>query len=483
MKIQKDEDNPHGYPHPSLIQFIDKRQREGASFVLTVVKHWLIINLIKHSIMKKLSLAFFLILLIPSLAFSGTGPTGWASVNANGQNGTTGGAGGETVTVNNMTDLITYAGSTASYIIQIEGPIKITPKGRHINVRSNKTIIGITTDAGLVEGGFTVGSNQKNIIFRNLTISDTYLEGDWDGKDQDWDGIQIKGTCHHIWIDRCTFLRQGDGAVDITNGASYITISYTIFGQNNKASLIGSSDTDSHTDKYKVTIHHSWFNETTQRHPRVRFGQVHLFNNYYYNMGGYGREMNYANSNGYGIGVGVSAQIVSEKNYFERVVYPSQMYDSHDKPGYISDNGSFFVSSGQMITRPDGINWNPADHYDYTLDDAETVKEKVMAQAGAGHDLSTFQENIYADIRKPGLKVFPNPVTDKANLVLEVPEPGIVFVTLKDITGRVVREISREHYFQGQHSLSFNRNGIRSGIYLISVESNNRSVTRKIVIN
>jgi pectate lyase len=433
--------------------------------------------------MKKFTLAIFLMFLFPALIMAGQGPIGWASVNANGQNGTTGGAGGAVITVNNMNDLILNCNKTEPLIIQIEGPILITPKGRHVAVRSNKTIIGITPDAGLVEGGFSIGSNQKNIIFRNLTISDTYLAGDWDGKDQDWDGIQIKGTCSHIWIDRCTFLRQGDGAVDITNGASYITISYSKFGENNKASLIGSSDTDSHTDKYKVTIHHTWFNETTQRNPRVRFGQVHLFNNYYYNMGGYGREMGYAISNGYAIGIGVSAQIYSEHNYFEQVVHPSQRYDNAEKPGFLIDIGSHFVSSGNMIIRSDGINWNPADHYQYTLDDAELVKEIVMAQAGAGHDLTTIQHNIFAADKSLNLKIFPNPVTNNANLVFEVAETGVASIILKDITGRKVREIARDHYFQGQHSVVFNREGIRSGIYLITIESNNKAITRKIIIN
>lgn len=431
-----------------------------------------------NTTMKNLVFAF---LLLFSFAAFASGPIGWASVDANGQNGTTGGAGGEVVTVNNMTDLFLQCQRTEPVIIQIEGPIQITPKGRHIAVRSNKTIIGITDDAGLVEGGFSVGNGQKNIIFKNLTISDTFVEGDWDGKEQDWDGIQIKGTCHHIWIDHCTFLRQGDGAVDITNGASYITISNTVFGQNNKASLIGSSDSDTHVNAYKVTIHNSWFNETTQRHPRVRFGQVHLFNNYYYNMGGYGRAMGYANSNGYGIGVGVSAQIYSENNFFEQVVHPAQFYDNAQKPGYIIDIGSHLVASGNFITRPDGINWNPADHYEYTLIDAELVKEVVMSTAGAGQS-STHIQDIYANRQLLDLNLFPNPVTDHARIVFELPEAGYASVVMRDLTGREVQHISQSWHPKGRHSIGFSRQHIQPGIYLISVESNNQSVTRKIVI-
>jgi len=416
------------------------------------------------------------------LTLAGSGPTGWASVDANGQDGTTGGAAGTVVTVNNMTDLVLYCNSTDPYIIQIEGMIPITPKGRHIAVRSNKTIVGITPDAGLSQGGFSIGNNQKNIIIQNLTIADTFVPGDWDGKDQDWDGIQIKGTCHHIWIDHCTFLRQGDGAVDITNGASYITISNSIFAENNKASLIGSSDSDSHTDKYKVTIHHTWFNETTQRHPRVRFGQVHLFNNYYYNMGGYGREMNYAISNGYGIGIGASAQIYSENNYFEKCVNPSQFYDNPQQIGYMIDIGSHTLESGTILTRPDGINWNPADHYQYTLDDAETVKDFVMTNAGAGKLQSTNQTNLLASNGTFDLQCYPNPVFDRARLFIQIPINDMAAITIRDITGRIVQQFPKVNYTEGRNTVIFDRQNLRSGIYLVTLETPTQTVSRRIVL-
>lgn len=425
----------------------------------------------------------FVFVVIISLNFSHgatTGPVGWASVNANGQNGTTGGAGGTVVTVNNMNDLILYCAMTAPYIIQIEGNIPITPKGRLIAVQSHKTIIGITPGAGIAQGGFTIGNNQKNIIFQNLVISDTFLDGDWDGKEQDWDGIQIKGTCHHIWVNHCTFLRQGDGAIDITNGASYITISYCKFGENNKASLIGSSDSDTQTDKYKVSMHHNWFNETTQRHPRVRFGMVHLFNNYYYNMGGYGRTMNYANSNGYGIGVGVSAQVISEHNVFENVVYPVNYFDNTAQPGYFKDQGSLRINSGIINTKAEGIQWDPANHYAYTLLPADEVKALVMQQAGAQHQATPLSRNS-----KPGqlsLRSFPNPVIQEAELYLYLPAAINIRIVLRDLTGREVLIIAQHFRESGPHTLTFQREQLKPGIYLLSLETPLHSISTKMVL-
>jgi pectate lyase len=41
----------------------------------------------------------------------------------------------------------------------------------------------------------------------------------------------------------------------------------------------GSSNTD--TDKLRTTFNHNFFDGTYQRNPRVRFGIVHVYNNYF----------------------------------------------------------------------------------------------------------------------------------------------------------------------------------------------------------
>ena len=48
-----------------------------------------------------------------------------------------------------------------------------------------------------------------NVIIRNLTIGDTFVEGDWEGKTQDFDGVQMD-TAHHVWIDHNHFHMCGD---------------------------------------------------------------------------------------------------------------------------------------------------------------------------------------------------------------------------------------------------------------------------------
>jgi pectate lyase len=72
--------------------------------------------------------------------------------------------------------------------------------------------------------------------------------------------------------------------------------------------LIGSSNTvGPDVGRLNVTLHHNIFDGTMQRLPRVRFGQVDIYNNYY-RLSGDGFS--------YALGVGVQSAIYAENNYF-----------------------------------------------------------------------------------------------------------------------------------------------------------------------
>ena len=59
------------------------------------------------------------------------------------------------------------------------------------------------------------------------------------------------------------------------------------FLQHDKTMLIGSDPSHIGDRCIRVTIHHCFFDGTKQRHPRVRYGKVHLYNNYTRNWGIY----------------------------------------------------------------------------------------------------------------------------------------------------------------------------------------------------
>lgn len=68
---------------------------------------------------------------------------------------------------------------------------------------------------------------------------------------------------------------------------SQISATRCYFSSHDKTMLIGADPTHTGDRCIRVTIHHCFFDGTRQRHPRLRFGKVHLYNNYTRNWGIY----------------------------------------------------------------------------------------------------------------------------------------------------------------------------------------------------
>ncbi|HSV27169.1 MAG TPA: right-handed parallel beta-helix repeat-containing protein [Sedimentisphaerales bacterium] len=289
----------------------------------------------------------------------GTAPIGFAAVNIFGQDGTTGGGIGPTVTVTTKADLAHYAGRTEPYTIIVSGHLSGTGD---VAVASNKTIIGAAAGATLSGFGLDI-RNQRNIIIRNLTIMNAPV-----------DAIAVR-TSHHIWIDHCDLSNCGDGLIDLTQGADYITVSNTILRNHDKVSLVNSGTGNvEDIGKLHVTFHNNWFDTTIQRNPRVGYGKAHIFNNYYSNAG----------IGGFCIGYHTEALVLVENNYFYRSHHPlRQMYTRLANLGNAESVGNIFnTCTGD--TAGTGISFNPALFYDYSfaLDAAVNVPAMVQATAG-----------------------------------------------------------------------------------------------------
>lgn len=308
---------------------------------------------------------------------------GWASMDG----GTTGGAGGTVVDVNDYEDLEYYANTvgTAPYIIRISETINIggkdDPSGRYIKVRSNKTLIGIGLNPTLV-GELDFQNRNRNIIIENLNFTNPPP-----GLGQDGDGIRLAQDINNVFITKCTIYQCDDGCLDITNNSDYVTVSwckfyYTSDTGHNFACLVGSSDkqTDDVND-LKVTFHHNWWTTLCkERMPRVRYGQVHVYNNYYSNL----------MSGGYCIGVGCGARIRVENNYFHSVTkawddkYTGESNCHSD--GHIGWNtGNIFYNCSQPTWATNEYSTIFTPPYSYTMDDGADVPALVQAYAGAGN--------------------------------------------------------------------------------------------------
>ena len=113
-----------------------------------------------------------------------------------------------------------------------------------------------------------------------------------------------------------------DGQLDITNASDLVTVSWNEFEDHDKVMLIGSSDSaTADRGKLRVTLHHNSFDGVGQRAPRVRFGQVHVYNNLY--------RIEDVPTYGYSWGVGIESAIYAENNYFDTddAVTPDQIIE------------------------------------------------------------------------------------------------------------------------------------------------------------
>jgi pectate lyase len=286
-----------------------------------------------------------------------------------------------------------------------------------MEVGSNTTIVGAGDDAKIV-GGALVLDEVENVIIRNIEFEaplDFFPQ--WDPTDgefgewnSDYDNVTITDSSHHIWIDHNTFsdgenvdsdfgkyfdrlYQRHDGLLDIKNRSSYVTVSYNIFKDHDKVTIVGSSDSrNDDLGNLKVTFHHNHYKNLNQRLPRVRFGEVHVYNNY----DEFSKDAAY--EFGYVWGVGKESKIYAENNYF------SFDWDV-DLSKIIKDwKGTTIFETGSMVNGSskhhevdliaefnkknevqlnENVGWAP-ELYE-RIDPTQSVPAKVKAHAGAGN--------------------------------------------------------------------------------------------------
>ncbi|KUM89606.1 pectinesterase family protein [Streptomyces sp. NRRL WC-3774] len=295
--------------------------------------------------------------------------------------GTTGGAGGKVVTVTDQAALAAYAAAEEPYVIRISGAIAVEPFGSDIVVASNKTIIGVGDTGEIVHGELHLNPGTHNVIIRNLTIRDSYVEGDWDGKTTDFDAIQMD-TADHVWIDHNRFEHMGDGLLDIRKDSQYVTVSYNQFRSHNKAFGIGWT-TNVLT---QITIDHNWFTGTKQRNPSAdNCAYAHLYNNYLSAQVADGDPVwTYGNwSRG-------RTKMVIENSYYDGVQHPYQA----DATAELVQRGSILKNTTGR-TDAWGTAFDPRSFYAYRLDPAAAVPSLVPRFSGP-------QQRIGVTLHVPG---------------------------------------------------------------------------------
>lgn len=290
--------------------------------------------------------------------------TGYAAVGGT----TTGGKGGQIVTVTSFAAFKAAVAGSAPKIVYINGIINGAGYDP-VYVGSNTTIIGKT---GAVLKGmnlylFTV----SNIIIQNIIFRNYVQEC----------GIYVKFQSHHVWIDHCDFSTDRARGWDywgkdigITEGSDYITVSWSKFHDTNLSILIGSVTSDAvalNTGKLHITFHHNFWYNISEREPTLMFGSIHMYNNYH------------LNNSGYSIGARYGGTVRTDNEYFSECKKPLTTKFDGEAAGYFSGTATNIYSNcGANNITTSLSSWLPSYTYTSLLDAAANVPSIVTAGAG-----------------------------------------------------------------------------------------------------
>jgi len=314
------------------------------------------------------------------------GLIGFGAVSGGGVNTTTGGAGGKTVTIKTLAELEAWAAdrekNTAPEVAVISGKISSSATVLiTIKNGANITIQGEGRTGELQNVGLNI-RDYGNVIVQNLKIHEVLYPND---------AVTLDNV-QHGWVSRCELyskIGEGitvdtyDGLLDIKKGSAYITISWNYLHHHMKCSLIGHSDNTGQQEedsKIRVTYHHNWFSHTDGRNPSLRFGAVHMFNNYFDNI------------SDYGIAVRDGGHAKLENNVYQDVKLPmsTDKFPVDGLPnGYICESGSILSgTTGAKVISQTGCEFWTASSlpYAYQVDPIATVEAEVRQNAGFGNN-------------------------------------------------------------------------------------------------
>ena len=316
-----------------------------------------------------------------------------------------------------------------------------------VSVPSNTTLVGAGDDAGFV-GANIVILNATNVVLRNFSVEapvDFFTtwspedgEGAWNAR---FDAVSSV-TSTHLWIDHVQLTdgrfpdseapmgfrgkpaNRHDGLLDLKDGTDFVTISNSRLSNHDKTMLLGSGDehVDKDGGKLRVSYIGNYFENIQQRGPRVRFGEVHVVNNYFVGSTDHPQYPMVSEGQGghsYFLGAGYESRIYSERNAFDYTgpgADQTVMVSSYNGNRF-SDTGSWFngeeadlnavarasfeahradaLAEAERTGTPAAdwtswdfttdVGWNPADAYSYkAFDTPQAVRNHALQFTGPG---------------------------------------------------------------------------------------------------
>eukprot|EP00833_Pecoramyces_ruminatium_P011295 jgi/Orpsp1_1/1185327/evm.model.c7180000093264.1 len=291
--------------------------------------------------------------------------------------------------------------------------VPLQGKQTNVDITPNTTIIGNGNDALLEEVAFQV-KNISNVIIKNLAMeAPNDLFPYWEPNDgaqgtwfPEYDAITIRNATN-VWVDNCYFsdgkktidttpltfgkpVEFHDGIIDIVVESDDITLSNNRFENHQKPLLIGNSDSRvSDRDHLKVTLVNNVFINCNERLPRVRYGRVHVLNNYYYTETFHP----------------VYPSLTVENYYHMHNVFPKYFLGLGIESNVLSEYNSFNYIGDEEIPAADDIIVYSYGGYTFHDNGSEYNGQNIDIDALAERSFKLKVKNKLADIATSGGKV------------------------------------------------------------------------------
>ncbi len=103
--------------------------------------------------------------------------------------------------------------------------------------------------------------------------------------------------------------------------------------------------------------------------------------------------------------------------------------------------------------------------------------EQFIARLVFDASLNTVENTTLAEVSE----IYPNPTTGEAKISYNLDNASNVSVKVVDITGKVVYTVANENKAAGKHTLNIDATSFNSGVYYVTISTNESQVTKKLI--
>jgi len=124
----------------------------------------------------------------------------------------------------------------------------------------------------------------------------------------------------------------------------------------------------------------------------------------------------------------------------------------------------------------------PGTNYSWKVESVCSMQPFIVSEPCAPLHFTTADLRLATESNKATVAVYPNPVSNSALVSFSSTQSVHSMIELFDVAGRKALTLLDENIAEGEHAVTFDRNGLASGIYFLKLSTDNKSVVKKVII-